>query len=238
MTRPWLAFAIGVPLAWAFLLLFHPTGEGEAITYAELADKVTPWMVVHIGMLFFIPLIAVVIYLLLRGVEGTAARVGRIALVPFVIFYGAFETLVGLGTGILVHEVNGMVGAEKAAGAVLVAEFNDNILIKGFGIFVEHRQPRFHRGDDRHRHRPASPRGAPLAVPILLGLSGFLITAHPPPFGPTGLALFIVAVLVFVRSQATGRSPAAGPAGLRLVGGSGQRRAHASRPASGVAPAR
>jgi hypothetical protein len=75
-----------------------------------------------------------VIYLLLRGVDGTAARVGRIAPVPFLIFYGAFETLVGLGTGILVHEVNGMVGAEKAAGAVLVAEFNDKILIKGFGI--------------------------------------------------------------------------------------------------------
>ena len=74
-------------------------------------------MAVHIGMLFFIPLIAVVIYLLLRGVEGTAARVGRWALVPFVVFYGAFETLIGLGNGILVHEVNGMVGAEKAGGA-------------------------------------------------------------------------------------------------------------------------
>src|SRR5215207_6677600 len=67
LTRPWLAFAIGVPLAWAVLLLFHPTGEGESITYADIQDKVTPWMVVHVGMLFFIPLIAVAIYLLLRG---------------------------------------------------------------------------------------------------------------------------------------------------------------------------
>ncbi|HEX6582410.1 MAG TPA: hypothetical protein VF056_02325 [Thermoleophilaceae bacterium] len=67
--------------------------------------------------------------------DGTAARVGRMALVPFVVFYGAFETLVGLGTGILVHEVNGLAGAERAAGAVLVKEFNDNILIKAFGIF-------------------------------------------------------------------------------------------------------
>ena len=29
---PELAFLIGVPLAWAVLLLFHPTGEGESIT--------------------------------------------------------------------------------------------------------------------------------------------------------------------------------------------------------------
>jgi hypothetical protein len=41
----------------------------------------------------------------------------------------------------------------------------------------------------------------------LLGLSGFLITAHPPPFGPTGLALFIAAVLLFARSQSRTRAP-------------------------------
>ena len=217
-SRNELAFLIGVPLAWAVLLLFHPTGEGETINYAELADKVTPWMVVHLGMLFFIPLIAVVMYLLLRGIEGTAARVARIALVPFVLFYGAFETLVGLGTGILVHEVNGLAGAEKAAGAVLVEEFNDNILIRPFGVFVSLGSVAFvaaaiATGIALRRH------GAPLAVPILLALSGFLITAHPPPFGPTGLALFIIAVVLFAAS------------------GSAQRPEHASRPPTGVAPA-
>jgi hypothetical protein len=50
--------------------------------------------------------------------------------------------------------------------------------------------------------------GAPLSVPVLLGLSGFLITAHPPPYGPIGLALFIAAVLLFTRSQAAGPAPA------------------------------
>ena len=45
--------------------------------------------------------------------------------------------------------------------------------------------------------------GAPLSVAILLGISPFLISAHPPPYGPTGLALFIIAVLLFLRSQST-----------------------------------
>jgi hypothetical protein len=40
----------------------------------------------------------------------------------------------------------------------------------------------------------------------LLGLSGFLITAHPPPYGPAGLALFIAAVLLFARSGARARA--------------------------------
>jgi hypothetical protein len=54
---------------------------------------------------------------------------------------------------------------------------------------------------------------APVSVPILLGLSGFLITAHPPPFGPIGLALFIAAVLLFARSQSavSARAPLAHP---------------------------
>ena len=48
---------------------------------------------------------------------------------------------------------------------------------------------------------------APIAVPILLALSGSSSPRTPPPLGPTGLGLFILAVLL-VRSQATGRSPA------------------------------
>jgi hypothetical protein len=51
--------------------------------------------------------------------------------------------------------------------------------------------------------------GAPTSVAVLLGISGFLITAHPPPFGPTGLALFIVEVLLLVRSRTA--DPASGP---------------------------
>ena len=51
--------------------------------------------------------------------------------------------------------------------------------------------------------------GAPRSVLILLVLSGFLITAHPPPYGPLGLALFVIAVLLFLRSQATAPVPAA-----------------------------
>jgi hypothetical protein len=53
-----------------------------------------------------------------------------------------------------------------------------------------------------------SEAGAPTSVAVLLGISGCLITSHPPPFGPTGLALFIVAVLLLVRSQSAAPAPA------------------------------
>jgi hypothetical protein len=207
-SRDQLAFLIGVPLAWAVLLLFHPGGEGTEITYQEVQDKVTAWLVVHIGMMLFIPLMAAVVYLLLRGVEGIAARVSRIALVPFVVFYSAWEALQGIGVGILVDEVNALPQTERATGADLVHDFADNILIRNFGVFgnigsLALITAMIAAGVALRRHA-----GAPLSVPVLLGLSGFLITAHPPPYGPIGLALFIAAVLLFTRSQAAGPAPA------------------------------
>ncbi len=190
-----------MPLAWAVLLLFHPSGEGETVTYAEVQDEVTAWLVVHLGMMLFIPLMAMAVYLLLRGIESAAATVSRIALVPFVVFYGAYEVLLGIGTGILVDDVNGLAASERAAGAALVNEFTDNVLIRGFSVLSSLGAVAFITAMIAAGVALRRQAGTPLSVPILLGLSGFLITAHPPPYGPTGLVLFIAAALLFTRSQ-------------------------------------
>jgi hypothetical protein len=207
-SRPALIFLLGIPLAWAVLLLFHPGGDGKEL-YLDLEGNVTAWMVVHLGMLVFIPLMAGAIFLLLRGVEGTAAQVGRIALVPFVVFYSAFETLQGIGNGVLVSEVNGLPESERATGAALVQDFGENILLRDFGVFSNLGSlglivALIATGMALHRHA-----GAPQSVAVLLGVSGFLITAHPPPFGPIGLVLFIVAVVLFLRSESRTPAPAA-----------------------------
>ncbi len=196
-----------MPVAWAILLLFHPGGEATEI-YQNLHDKVDTWMVVHIGMLVFIPLFAVAVYVLIRGIETTAARVSRIALVFFVIFYGAFETLQGIGVGTLVDELNGLSQVDEATREDLTQDFAENILFRDFGIFVSIGNiamvTAMIGAGMALRHI-----GAPRSVLILLVLSGFLITAHPPPYGPLGLALFVIAVLLFLRSQATAPVPAA-----------------------------
>jgi hypothetical protein len=209
-SRDLLAFLIGVPIAWAVLLLFHPSGDGSEI-YATIQDKVTAWMVVHIGMLLFIPLMAAVVYLLLRGVEGTAARVSRIALVPFVVFYSAWETLQGIGNGVLVNEVNGLPESERATGAALVQDFAEHPLVRDLGVLGSIGSLGLVVALIAAAVALRREAGAPLSVAVLLGLSGFLITAHPPPFGPTGLGLFVAGVLLLARSRAT--APAGTPLG-------------------------
>ena len=203
-----LAFVIGVPLLWGILLLFHPGGEGDEI-YLDAQDNVTRFLVVHIGMMLFIPLMGVVIYLLLRGVEGTAAWVSRIALVPFVVFYSAWEVLQGIGVGILGNELNGLPQAEQALREDLVQDFAEHALIGPFSVFGSIGSmglivAAIAAGVALYRQA-----GAPVSVPILLAISGLLITVHPPPYGPTGLALFIVAVLLYVRSRTAARASSA-----------------------------
>ena len=46
---------VAVPVAWAVLLLFHPTGEGDE-SDPVVRDQVSAWLVVHVGTLVFVPL--------------------------------------------------------------------------------------------------------------------------------------------------------------------------------------
>jgi hypothetical protein len=112
-SRAGIVFLIGVPLAWAIVLLFHPTGDGEDF-YPIVRDQVTAWMTVHVGTLLSVPLIAAVVYLLLRGVgEETAwwERAGTQAWDAF-IAAGNFIDDVGVGiTQIALAERRGAPGS-------------------------------------------------------------------------------------------------------------------------------
>jgi hypothetical protein len=208
LSRGLLAFLIGVPLAWAVLLMFHPGGEATDV-YGSARDDVTAFLVVHVGMLLFIPLMAAAVYLLLRGVRGTAATVARIALVPFVIFYSAWETLQGIANGVLVDHVNALPQSDRGVGAELVQDFAESPLARDLGVLGVPGTLGLVVAFIAAGMALKKEAGAPTSVAVLLGVSGFLITAHPPPFGPTGLALFIAAVLLFARSRSA--APASAP---------------------------
>jgi hypothetical protein len=203
------AFLIGVPLLWAILLLFHPTGDGDEF-YPIVRDQVTAWQVVHVGTLLFVPLLACVVYLLLRGVVGVAALLSRIAIAVFAVFYTAFEVLIGLGTGILIEQVNALPAAERATGARLVEDYTDSSLIGTFELIggfawliavIAAGVALFRRADAR----------SSVAVVLLLLVSAVPITWHVPPFGPAGLALFITATLLVLRGRST--TPTRAPRG-------------------------
>ena len=200
---------VAVPVAWAVLLLFHPTGDGDEF-YPVVRDQVTAWLVVHVGTLLFVPLLAGVVYLLLRGVEGVAALLSRIALAVFALFYTAWEVLIGLGTGILVDQVNGLPAAERATGARLVEEFTGSSLIRAFELIGGFAWLIAVVAAGVALFRRADPRSS-VAVLLLVVLSAVPIVWHVPPFGPVGLALFVIAMLLVLRGRSS--APAATRAG-------------------------
>ena len=203
-----LAFLIVVPLAWAVLLWFHPAGDG-AVIYESLADEVTTWQIVHTGTLVFIGLMGVALYLLLRDVPGRAAAVGRMAIGPFVLFYGAWEAVIGLATGVLVQHANDVPPGDRAAVSDAIQSLQGNVIVgdpgivAGLGVLAWVTAVTAaviaYRG-----------LGAPLWVLVLLALS-VVVVSHPPPIGPVGLVCFAVAAGALSLGRGRGRSPAAVP---------------------------
>jgi len=192
---PELAFLVGVPLLWGLLLLFHPVGDEF---YPTIADHLTRWLTVHVGTMLFIPLMAGVMLLLLRDVEGTAAWVARVAVAVFAVVYLVFEAVVGIGTGLLVDNIDAVPASERAD---LVEDYIESSLVKVFETVgsagwivaaIAAALALSRRADG----------GRSVAVILLLVLSAVPITFHVTPFGPVGLAMFIGAILLVVRDRA------------------------------------
>jgi hypothetical protein len=207
-SRPELAFMIVIPAAWAILLLFHPRGDGD---FSELiGDHVTAWITVHLGMGIFVPLFAGVVYLLLREVKSTAATVSRIGLAVFASLYAAWELVLGVGTGILAHETNALPEAQQAVGRDLIDSYAENGVILvlsvvgslGLAVGIIGAAVALRR---------AYRLGWAAVVLMLLSLP--LIAIHEPPYGPVGLAVFIVAILLVVRQRASAPARSAPPRG-------------------------
>jgi hypothetical protein len=151
----------------------------------------------------FIPLMAGVMVLLLRGVEGTAAWVGRIAVAVFAVVYLVFEALVGIGVGLVVDNLSGPT-PERAA---LVDDYMDSQIITVFET-VGSAGWIFASIAAAVALSPRTDGGRSVAVVLLLVLSAVPITFHVTPFGPVGLILFIGAVLLVVRDRSAARAPA------------------------------
>jgi len=207
------AFLLGVPLAWAVLLLFHPTGDEY---YEVISDSVTPWLVVHLGTMLFIPLLAAAMFVLLRGINGTAATVSRAALVVFAVVYAAFEVTVGIGSGILGHAINALPPAERAAGADLLTSYNGSNVITVLSTIGSLAWLVAVMAAGVALYRRANTTSS-LAVVALFLISAPGIVIHVTPFGPAGLAIFIVALLLVIRSAAAPAAAAAVPA-IPIVG--------------------
>ena len=209
MTTARHALLVGVPLAFAVLLCFHPMISD----YEGLRDVTARFQLVHVGMVLALPLLAIGLRHLLDGLPGRAAAVGRLALIPFVAFYVPYVAFEGIALGVLGQELNALSPDQRDAVAPgLVQDFARNPIFGEPGLFwalgstalivvMVSTMLGFRRA------------GAPLTLQVLLGASA-LIGAHAPPLAPIGWACFAVAGWMVLRTRhtAVGRPVAVVPA--------------------------
>lgn len=188
-------FLIATPVAWALLLLFH--GNPGARVYDALADDSSRWLAVHLGSLVFIGLMGAAVFLLVRDLPGVAARISRLAILPFVLFYGTGEGVLGVATGVLVDHANDVPEEQRMAAAdsvqALWDEFITGDLLIGVGsvawVVAVFAAAAAYRNV-----------GAALAASILLAASA-IVVFHAPPFGPAGLICFAIGAGLLIRDR-------------------------------------
>jgi len=182
---------IGIPITFAILLLFHPAAEGQV--YNALHHHTTRWQIVHVGQLLFIGLMAIAIYLLIDRLDGRLATVSRLALLPFVLFYGAFESFTGIGTGELVRHAHDLPQADQVIAGEMIQSYWESPLAGNISLLSALGSLSWAVAVIAAA-LALRQAGAPRSAQILLGLAAVaFFVSHAPPAGPTGLVLFAVA---------------------------------------------
>lgn len=95
--------ALAAPILVSLVVLWHPLDPARAM---DLADRSTRWIWIHVGLLAVLPLLAASVWYLLSPIQNRAATVSRVMLAPALVLYSAFDSLVGLGTGVLVQQAS------------------------------------------------------------------------------------------------------------------------------------
>lgn len=124
MRRHRRALAVTPPVLFLLVSLLHPLPDWAHIV-DSLAPRWTLWMAVHVAQLVLVPLLVFSVWMLLGGLTGRLPGLARAALIVFAAFYSAFDTIVGLGTGLLVRRAMLLDGAEREAAARLAQWFWD-----------------------------------------------------------------------------------------------------------------
>jgi hypothetical protein len=179
------AVLFGGPLGYIVLGLVHPMGD------LEVGDPAGFYIFLHLIQPFLIALIAFGLWLLVDGLESTAARVVRYSLVAYLIVYSMFDAVAGVATGLIVQEANGMSAADQAAVQRMMDGIGEHgVLVTlwiGAGVSwlipavaaamaVSDRVPRW------------------VTAGMVIGAVVFAV-GHPIPPGPIGMSLYLGGIL-------------------------------------------
>jgi hypothetical protein len=179
------AVLFGGPLGYIVLGLVHPIDD------LEVGDPAGFYIFLHLVQPVLIALIAIGLWLLVEGLESTAATVVRYSLVAYLILYSMFDAVAGVATGLIVQEANGMSAADQAAVQRMMDGIGEHgvLVALWIGAGVSWLVPAVAAAMAVRERVP----GWVTAV-MVLGAILFAV-GHPVPPGPIGMSLFLAGIL-------------------------------------------
>jgi hypothetical protein len=176
----------------------------------EVGDATALYLGIHLVQPLFILTLAWGIWFLVKDLPGTAARIARVAIVPYAIAYSIFDAIAGVAIGVVVREANRM---SPTDGAVVQRVFDDSDAFTetvSAGVYVVAALAWL-----------LMALAAAFAVkqiggagPTLLMAVGAVIFAvgHPFPPGPPGILLFGLGIAWLELRRQAAEAPEAQPA--------------------------
>jgi hypothetical protein len=172
----------GGPIGYIALGLVHPMSD------PKVGDPTGFFVFLHVVQPVLIGLMAYALWTLVEGLPGLAAKVARFAVVPYVIAYTMFDSIIGVAKGVFAGEAGSLSAADQAVvtsvletdhwlgyAIWLAAGLSWLVAVVAVAIAVE--------------------QIAPLRVSLLLGIGGLIFAlGHPIPPGPIGMTLFLIGV--------------------------------------------
>jgi hypothetical protein len=177
---------------------------GGTDLYNGIAADLDAWLAIHYAGAVFFPLMALVVWLLVRGLPGRAATVARIAMPVFAVFYTVWEALFGIATGLLTQTADGLSGAERDGIVAAIDDIATSTLFGESGLFVSIGSLAWWVGIAAAilALKHAGSGRAPL---ILLGFGGLMV--FHVPIGPPALVCLTASAFLIERRRATFAAP-------------------------------
>ena len=194
MTRPYRTLLVAPPLVFAGFTLLHPQPDENT---QALIDASTWFMAYHMIQLPLIGLVAISVLLLADAFGRASAWPICLGLGTFLVFFSAYDTLAGIGTGLAMRGARELPDAQQDVVYDLVKTWPAAdpwvfwLSVVGTAGWV------LALGYLAVAVRAA---GAPRAQWVLLGLAAFfLLLGHPAPFGTLAFGSLFIATVIHVQ---------------------------------------
>ena len=185
------------PLTLGILEIWHPVGVPGKTAFESILPQVDWWLTLHLLQVPLFGLLALAVFLMVNNLRGWTARISRIGMAFFVVFYTALDAITGIAGGTLISSARNLPpDVQSFVSKQVNLLFFDPVIggstlsvvgILGAGGWLV--------GVTAAAITLAQINVDRLSVILLILAAILFALSHTPPTGPLGLFFFFLAVV-------------------------------------------